>query len=84
MVSLDEVGKSRKKSGKNDEAAETTNDRPDLLPTSRFWLEVDGRIKKAWAELATAQQEAKVLKQKFPHLRVAVYDAAERERISVD
>ena len=86
MVSLDEVAKSRKKTATvtGEELAQLVSDQADLLPTTGFWLEVDGRTKKGWAELDIAQREARTLKQKYPDLRVAVYDAAEKRRTSPD
>lgn len=86
MVSLDEVTRSRKRTAglAGAQLAQSASDRADRLPTSGFWLEVDGRTKKGWAELDTARREAKALKQRYPHLRVAVYNAAESTRTLPD
>ena len=86
MVSLDEFAKSRR--GKTlieeEESTSVTDGRSDLLPTSGFWLEVDGRTKKGWPKFDWAQREASALKQRYPRLRVAVYDAAEKKRVAYD
>jgi hypothetical protein len=54
--------------------------RADIMPTSGFILEVDGRMKKQFESESDARAEAHQLKTRFPMLQVNVYDAVEKIR----
>jgi hypothetical protein len=55
------------------------------LPASGYALEVDGRLKAEFATRDGAKTGAEQLKQRFPMLRVRIYDAqtGTREEIQV-
>ncbi|WP_245269939.1 hypothetical protein [Nitrobacter hamburgensis] len=57
--------------------------RADVPPASGFTLLVDGHFKNQFETLAQAKQAATELKSRFPILRIAVYDAANKERLPV-
>jgi hypothetical protein len=64
MVILEQVARSRRRTGKaaDEDEAQLATDCADALPTSGFWLEVDGRTKKGW-------QSSEQLSEKQPHSR---------------
>ncbi len=61
-----------------EEAAKSSNLRADLKPTSGYVLTVDGKMKASYETEEEATAAGSVLKQQFPVIRVAVYDAAGR------
>ena len=58
--------------------------RADLPPTEGFALQVDGKFKLDYPDMASAMKVARELKKKFPVIQVAVYDAAAKTRTPVD
>ena len=58
-----------------DEAQPRNITRADVLMTEGFGLEVDGRMKRSFPTLASAEKSALELKTKYPMLQVKVYDA---------
>ena len=60
------------------EAQTRNTTRADLIPTERFGLEVDGRMKTVFPTLEAALKRAHDLKAEFPMLQIKVYDAAEK------
>jgi hypothetical protein len=57
-----------------------TNAILDVLPTDDFVLEADGKLKMNHANFTQALKAGFELKQKFPHVRVKVYEANDRTR----
>ena len=57
--------------------------RADVPPEAGFTLLVDGHYKNQFETLSQAKQAATELKSRFPMLRIAVYDAANRMRLPV-
>jgi hypothetical protein len=57
--------------------------RADVPPETGFTLLVDGHFKNQFETLAQAEQAGTELKSRFPMLRIAVYDAANRTRLPV-
>jgi hypothetical protein len=54
------------------------NLRTNAMPTDGYVLSVDGKLKTHFGTSAEAAVAASKLKQSFPMIQVAVYDAAER------
>jgi hypothetical protein len=54
------------------------NLRTNAMPTDGYVLSVDGKLKTHFSTSAEASVAASKLKQSFPMIQVAVYDAAER------
>ena len=52
------------------------NLRADVMPTDGFLLSVDGKLKKRYETADEAVSEGSKLKQSFPMIQVAIYDAA--------
>jgi len=63
---------------KNDELAS------EVLPKISYTLEVDGRLKSEHQTQEAALAAALELKQKFPHIRVAIVDTKGPKRIAVE
>jgi len=59
----------------NDEIKRPTNPRADVMPKEGFVLTVDGKMKAIYETEPEATAAAARLKQHFPVIRVAVYDA---------
>lgn len=57
--------------------------RADVPPETGFTLLVDGHFKNQFETLPQAKQAATELKSRFPMLRIAVYDAANKARLPV-
>lgn len=57
--------------------------RADRPPTTGFALLVDGRFKQQFEDLSQSQEAGNALLKKFPNLKVEVYDAVKRMRISL-
>ncbi|WP_439924031.1 hypothetical protein [Nitrobacter sp. JJSN] len=57
--------------------------RADVPPEAGFTLLVDGHFKNQFETLSQAKQAATELKSRFPMLRIAVYDAANKARLPV-
>jgi len=66
-----------------DEPQQKNVDRADIMPSSGFILEVDGRMKKQFDSESGARAEALELKTRFPMLQVNVYDAVGKTRTPV-
>ena len=62
----------------NQEMKKPTNLRKDVMPTDGYILSVDGKLKKCYETSEEAMSEGSKLKQKFPMIQVAIYDAAEQ------
>jgi hypothetical protein len=60
----------------NDEIKKPTNPRADVMPKHGFVLTVDGKMKASYETEPEATAAAVKLKQRFPVIQVAVYDAA--------
>jgi hypothetical protein len=67
------------------------NLRADVMPTDGYLLSVDGKLKKRYETVDEAVSEGSKLKQKFPVIQVAIYDAAahastpvELQKVEVD
>jgi hypothetical protein len=57
--------------------------RADVPPETGFTLLVDGHFKNQFETLSGAKQAATDLKSRFPMLRIAIYDAANKARLPV-
>ena len=53
------------------------------MPTARYALEVDGRIKTEFQTEEGAKKGAFELKTRFPMLQIKIYDASSRTRETV-
>ena len=60
------------------ETKRPTNLRADVTPSSGYVLAVDGKLKKRFETSAEAMTAAVKLKQDYPVIQVAVFDAAAR------
>jgi hypothetical protein len=58
--------------------------RADLMPLEGFVLSVDGKLKMRYETSKDAMAAASKLKQKYPVLQIAIYDAAERNYTRVE
>lgn len=61
-----------------------TAERADLPPEAGFTILVDGHFKKGFDELKQAKAAASELKERFPMLRVEIYDGARKTRTPVE
>lgn len=66
------------------EPNKATNLRANVLPIDGYVLAVDGKLKARYETEKEATAEGSKLKQRFPVLKVAVYDAAQRVYIPVN
>jgi hypothetical protein len=57
--------------------------RADVPPETGFTLLVDGHFKNQFETLPQAEQAATDLKSRFPMLRIAIYDAANKTRLPI-
>lgn len=53
-----------------------TNLRANTRPTDGYVLSVDGKLKQRYDVLKEAQTAAEKLKERFPVIQIAIYDAA--------
>lgn len=60
------------------------NLRADVMPTDGYLLSVDRKLKKRYETAEEAMTEASKLKQRFPMILVAIYDAAEHATMPVE
>jgi hypothetical protein len=60
------------------------NLRADVMPTDGYLLSVDGKLKKRFETVDEAVAEGAKLKQSFPMIQVAIYDAAARVSTPVE
>jgi hypothetical protein len=60
------------------------NLRANAVPTDGYVLSVDGKLKAQYETANEAAAEGSKLKQRFPMIQVAVYDAAKRTYTPVD
>ncbi len=58
--------------------------RADIIPTEGFAMVVDGKLKGNFADEQVAKAAGEELLEKFPMLRVEVYNAETRVRIKVE
>jgi hypothetical protein len=66
------------------EAKKPANLRANAMPTGGFVLAVDGKLKTQFENSKDAMAAALTLKQSYPVIQVAVYDAIERVYTPVD
>lgn len=69
---------------KLNEAKKPANLRADVMPIDGYVLSVDGKLKTRYDTSKEAMTAASRLKQKYPVIQVAVYDAAARIRTLVE
>lgn len=62
----------------NQDAKRTANLRANAMPVDGYVLSVDGKLKTRYENSSEAMAAALILKQSFPAIQVAVYDAAQR------
>jgi len=62
----------------SDDAKKPKNLSANAMPTTGFALSVDGKLKTMYETAKEATTAASKLKQSFPVVQVAVYDAKER------
>ena len=62
----------------NNKTEKPSNLRTNVLPKDGYLLAVDGKLKSRYATSEEANAAAMTLKQNFPVLQVAVFDAATR------
>ena len=62
----------------SEEAKRPTNLRADILPKDGFVLTIDGKMKARYDTAEDALAAGTKLKQRYPVIQVAVYDAAAR------
>jgi len=60
------------------------NLRANSMPTDGYVLAVDGKLKTRFETLKEAMTAGAKLKQSFPVIQVAVYDAAERKYTPIE
>jgi hypothetical protein len=60
------------------------NLRADVMPTDGYLLSVDGKLKKRYETVEEAVTEGSKLKQSFPMIQVAIYDAAKHVSTPVE
>ena len=66
------------------ETKKPANLRANAMPVDGFVLSIDGKLKKRYESSEDAMAAGTKLKQNFPALQVAVYDAAGRNYTPVD
>ena len=74
----------RKTSDETVEDSQPKNLRANVMPTSGYGLEVDGKMKSQHVTADAAMQAGLALKTKFPLIQVKVFDAKAQERIPVE
>ena len=60
------------------ETKKPANLRADAMPVDGHVLSIDGKLKKRYESAKEAMEAGRTLKQSYPVIQVAVYDAAER------
>ena len=65
------------------EAKKPENLRANIRPVDGFVLSVDGKLKRRYETSKDAMTAASKLKQSYPVIQVAIYDAAERNYMPV-
>ena len=68
---------------KLEETKKLLNQRADTMPTNGFVLSVDGKLKTQYETAEEATTAAMKLKETYPVIKVAVYDAAARVSTAV-
>ncbi len=66
------------------ETKRPTNLRADAMPVDGYVLSIDGKLKKRYESAKEAMAAGTTLKQRYPVIQVAVYDAAERNYTPVE
>lgn len=69
---------------KLEEARKPANLRANAMPSDGFILSVDGKLKTRYENAKDATAAGTKLKQSFPVIQVAIYDAVERVYTPVD
>ena len=72
------------KEPKPPEAKKPLNQRADAMPTNGFVLSVDGKLKTQYQTAKEAETAAIKLKQRYPVIKVEVYDAVARLYTTID
>lgn len=67
-----------------EEPKKPTNMRANVMPTDGYVLTVDGKLKARYETEGEAVAQGSKLKQKFPVIQVAVYDAVSRIRTPIE
>ncbi|HZP75022.1 MAG TPA: hypothetical protein VFB45_02650 [Pseudolabrys sp.] len=60
------------------------NLRANVMPTAGYTLSVDGKLKMSYETSSEAMAAASELKQRYPVVKVEVYDATQRVYTAVD
>jgi hypothetical protein len=63
---------------KTDETKKPVNLRANVMPSDGFVLQIDGKLKTRYDSSEEAVTAGRSLKERYPVIQVAVYDAAER------
>ena len=63
---------------KMDETKKPVNLRANVMPSDGFVLQIDGKLKARYDSSEEAATAGRSLKERYPVIQVAVYDAAER------
>jgi hypothetical protein len=66
------------------EARKPENLRANVVPVDGFVLSVDGKLKTRYESVKDAAAAGAKLKQSYPVIQIAVYDATERKYIPVE
>ena len=66
------------------DAKRPTNLRANVMPVDGYVLSVDGKLKKRYESAQEATAAATTLKQSYPVIKVAIYNAAERSYTPVE
>lgn len=66
------------------DAKRPANLRADAMPVDGYVLSIDGKLKKRYESAKEATAAGTTLKQRYPVIQVAVYDAAERNYTPVE
>jgi hypothetical protein len=74
----DDMSQDPKKSDVSPDAKKPANLRANAMPTEGYVLSVDGKLKTQFATETDATAAATKLKQTYPVIQVAVYDAIKR------
>lgn len=68
----------------NQETKKAVNLRANVMPSDGYVLVVDGKLKTRYESSTEAMAAASKLKQSYPVIQVAVYDATQRMYTAVD
>jgi len=66
------------------ESRKPENLRANAVPVAGFVLSVDGKLKTRYASAEDAAAAGRKLKQSYPLIQIAVYDAAQRTYVPVE